>query len=217
MNVKQLFKKRTEFSSEVERLREELSTKRLAMGNAILNGADPSKVAAEIRDIESRIEALQAATIAAESAAGDAAMAEQTDAERKRLEALRGQESQAYEAAVDALTEFSKRLEALQKVRAEMGFHSRHGFPYELIHSVYFTLERIRSIQPELLGLPPLPTAEEVKRTELKREIEGYQSRIAKFKKTKSGGGDLHRDAQKRIEELEGALQRAEQRLNQLG
>jgi hypothetical protein len=209
MKLSELLKKRNDITGELGKLREDLSKRQADMGSAILAGKDPVKIAGEIRDIEARIYALESADKATAQAAGDLGKQEAEAEETRRIKTLREQEEAAYLAAVDALVELGDKLDALDEVHRKVTPWSRCSLP-SLAYVVRAELDRLRRCQPQFLGLPPLPTREEIHKREASHDVERLRGVVEGLKKEWNRTGEKY--VQHLLEGAEAGLRAAEAR-----
>lgn len=162
----------------------------------------------KISDLLAKREKL-AAELASEPAARLAALdAEITEARRLEAQALETQAQRAeaerrtraeklYRQALAAFVEFRAALDAFQAVRV---WPAVGNMPPDLVRSVNSTWDFYRHRYPEEIGLPPLPTEEEIRRREKALADERQKRRIEELRQFSKGGGDLGADARRLLD-----------------
>lgn len=113
----------------------------------------------------------------------------------KAAEGLRGKEAEAYQTAINALIALVDGLSALDDVHLQLRSYQvgfRYALPPELARAAAFTYGRLRATDPVRLGLPPLPTPEELRRREAAGNVERARGRVkaieAQFLELKNRG-----------------------------
>ena len=214
MKLSDILKKRDGLAQQADKLRGEIAAKRAAMASEILEGGDPAVLSRQINDLETQLEGVEAARKSANVTAG-ALTQEQAEADKTaRLATLRADEEAAYQAAVKALVVLNDKLGNLKDVYHQLqlaGEHPRAGFSPALYSALKAAIDRVGSVTPELVGLPPKPTAKEVRKQAAKNEVERAKELVATMRKAyDQSGGESY--VKRNLEGAEAALRAAEAR-----
>lgn len=144
---------------------EQITTNQQALDalRVLLSRMDP-----EIREAERRLEAAQRADL-------------------DRLTAdLRQKEFEAFTDCIPALQALKQKAERLNAIHRELlgeGAHPRVGMRGGVLREVTATLETIADHHPELLGLPPNPTPEQLREREHKVAIARQETLLANLER----------------------------------
>lgn len=127
-----------------------------------------SRMDPEIREAEKRLD-----------------VARRADLERLTAD-LRQKEFEAFTDCIPALQALKQKAERLNAIHRELlgeGAHPRVGMRGGVLREVTATLETIADHHPELLGLPPNPTPEQLRAREHKATIERQERLLADLEK----------------------------------
>lgn len=154
-----------------------ITAKREELGAVLADGRQDAKLTAEIAQLEAEAGALPAAIEhskrkAAELAAFKAAQAKEAE------DWARGELAKAEVKAAKALAELGKQLDQIAAMRARIS-----GMPTSLLSSRFVgtvrgEIDRLKTNEPELMGLPPRRTPEELRRIELQGNIDRAAARL---------------------------------------
>lgn len=186
----------------------EIISKRELIQKALMAGDDIEpllRVVAKLQEDESLLlDALQAVRDAKLNLT-DEAGAEQREKAAQELKRLKADMSDASKKALGKLVELSDELHKLEDAQSRLsrakGAYVSSPLPFDLFRAVYGAVNYLRMSMPELIGLPPKPTKEELRRKERAIKEKRKQEQVAHLKE-KLQEPDFRSEAKKQLERL---------------
>lgn len=202
---------KTSLEDQLGSVSQELVRKKAALGQAVLAGQDTAGMIDQVSQLEGKITSLQAALEVQGQQRQQAVKDQGQDARRKTEQAALKKKTQGqYLKTVKALTVLEEELQALSDchkalARSGAGQSPSIDLPYHLTSEVTLVINYLKFTDPVSLGLPPLPTKEQVKQREQRHQKARIAKRLAELK-SMDQRGDTGSDIKRMIKDLE-ALQ----------